>query len=456
MTLLFAKSETRETTVRNAICPGCGCVCDDLQLSFRDGQLQQVAPACALGEQWFRQRCVPVDSVCEIRNASAGYSEAVAAAAAILQQSDYPLIYGLSRSATPGQRAAVELAEFLGAAIDTTASLCHGPSIMALQEFGEVTSTLGEIRNRADLVIFWGCSPATSHPRHSERYSVCCSGRFTPAGRQSRKVVLIGNADEIQQWQIDNQGTIPDLVIPVPAGGDFEVLGDLRLALLDPESLAGKPLLQQLDQLIHAARYGVVFFGLDLAGNSLWGGSRTVLAGRQNVGALLQWVADLNSITRFTARRMRLQGDVSGADNVLCWQTGYPFSVDFSRGYPRYNPGEYSANELLERGDVDACVLIGAETIPFFSESARRHLRSIPVILLDSPGCDPQGFLPTVRFTTAVYGIHAAGTIYRMDNIPFSLQSILPTDLPDDREVLTDLRRLLSPAFESDGITVHC
>ena len=114
---------------------------------------------------------------------------------------------------------------------------------------------------------------------------------------------------------------------------------------------------------------------------------------------------------------MRLQGDVSGADNVLCWQTGYPFAVDMSRGYPRYNPGEFSANELLAEQNCDACLLVGTETVPYFSAPARRHLESIPTIVLDYPGT-VRDFTPTVQFTTGVYGIHAVGTAYRMDNVP--------------------------------------
>ena len=52
---------------------------------------------------------------------------------------------------------------------------------------------------------------------------------------------------------------------------------------------------------------------------------------------------------------MRIPGDVAGADSVLCWQTGYPFSVNLARGYPRYNPGEYTANQLLERQKSMPC-----------------------------------------------------------------------------------------------------
>ena len=39
-----------------------------------------------------------------------------------------------------------------------------------------------------------------------------------------------------------------------------------------------------------------------------------------------------------------------GADNVLTWQTGYPFAVSLARGYPRFGPGEYTATDVLGRG----------------------------------------------------------------------------------------------------------
>jgi formylmethanofuran dehydrogenase subunit B len=106
-----------------------------------------------------------------------------------------------------------------------------------------------------------------------------------------------------------------------------------------------------------------------------------------------------------------------------------------SRGFPRYNPGEYSANELLERGEVDACLLVGSEPVADLSERARERLRDIPTIVLDYPHIAP-AFEPTVRFTTAVYGLHRPGTAYRMDEIPIPLKGILQSSLPSDDEVL--------------------
>ena len=99
-----------------------------------------------------------------IEGQSAALEVAAVRAADLLRAASSPLIYGMSRSSTEGQRAAIALGERIGATIDTTASLCHAPSVMALQEVGESTCTLGEVKNRADLVIFWGSNPVVEPP----------------------------------------------------------------------------------------------------------------------------------------------------------------------------------------------------------------------------------------------------------------------------------------------------
>src|SRR5207248_5591877 len=66
-----------------------------------------------------------------------------------------------------------------------------GVQTCALPISGESTCTLGEARNRADLVVFWGSNPAESHPRHFERYSVWPAGRWVPRGRADRTVVVV-------------------------------------------------------------------------------------------------------------------------------------------------------------------------------------------------------------------------------------------------------------------------
>ena len=56
---------------------------------------------------------------------------------------------------------------------------------------GEVTSSLGEVANRGDLIIFWGVDPVTTHPRHFERYSLFPKGMFVPRGRADRTLVVV-------------------------------------------------------------------------------------------------------------------------------------------------------------------------------------------------------------------------------------------------------------------------
>jgi formylmethanofuran dehydrogenase subunit B len=420
---------------QQVVCPGCGCVCDDLRLHVSQGQLKAIEPFCRKAEDWFRRHWDACHCWHAVDGQVAELDSAIDRAADILNAAEYPLLYGLSRADTSGQRQAVALAEHLGGVVDSTASLCHGPSIMALQEFGEVTCTLGEVKNRADLVVFWGCDPATSHPRHAERYSVFPTGKLIPAGREDRVVAFVGDADLISTWKLNDSGDLSDHSFPIQPGRDFEALNCLRAMLRDEWQGTPIPGMEQLLRLMKACKYGIVFFGLGLAKTSMWGREKASQSGHNDVAALLSLVAELNAFTRFTARRMRLQGDVSGADNVMLWQTGYPFGVDFSRGYPRYNPGEYTCNDLLSRKDVDACLLLGAETIQYLSVEALQYLETIPTILIDHPGAESE-WAASVQISTAVHGIHAPGTIYRMDNIPLTLKALTESDLPTDADVL--------------------
>jgi formylmethanofuran dehydrogenase subunit B len=332
---------------------------------------------------------------------------------------------------------------------------------MALQQVGEVTCPLGEVRSRADLVIFWGSDPARTHPRHMERYSADPVGRFVPGGRAGRFVVEVDDRET-------ESAKLADLFIEVPAGRNWDALWTLRMlvrgiegergtggegemaegdrggqggkkticsfSLSPPAPLSPSSALADLAQRMKSCRCGIVFFG---------GGVTRERLAHRTIEALLQLVTDLNEHTRFCARRMRRYGDVAGADSVLAWQTGYPFGVNLARGFPRYNPGEFTGPEMLARGEVDVCVIVGGETAADLPNAALARLRHIPVILLDPPGQLPVT-PPAVRFTTAVYGVHRPGTAYRMDEVPVPLRVILPTDYPSDGEVLGELLRRIS------------
>lgn len=416
----------------NIACNRCGCVCDDLSLNVAQNRIVQFRPDCSVADPWFETlRTSLPSSPADINGRAADLEEALDEATRLIRNARAPLFFGLSRSSTDGQRAVCELADRIGATIDTTASIGHGPSIMAFQNAGESTSTLGEVRHRSDLVIYWACDPLTSHPRHMERF-VDAPGLSIPNGRSDRHVVVVDSEPTATSAKADT-------FLHIRKGADFEVLWTLRALLkgIDvPEPVVGGIAVESLRQLaerMKGSHYGAVFFGVSLTESP---------TGNTNVEALLRLVTDLNMFTRFVARRMRVPGDVTGADSVLCWQTGYPFSVNLSRGFPRFNPVEYSAGPMLEKNETDCVILVGAERVDRFSDVAQSNLRNIPVILLDPPNVK-WNVRADVRFNTAIYGIHRRATAYRMDEVPVPLRQILNSSLPSDDEVLRAILKRL-------------
>lgn len=426
--------------VADFACTGCGCVCDDLRLTVRGERIVGVEPACPLAEPWLLRQNAAAPPDAEIDGRPVPFDDAVVRAAELLGEARFPLVYGLARSGTEGQRAAVALAEALGAVIDTSASLCHAPSVEAQQQVGKVTGTLGEVRDRADTVVFWGSDPLVTHPRHWERYSVSARGRWVPGGRRDRFVVV---ADTERTASAD----AADFFLPVEPGHHFEALSALNLLVRGgtpngDDGLGAPPaLLAELAGRMRAARCGVLFFGVGLARGP---------AGSCNVQALLRLVTELNVPARWFAMRMRVQGNVVGADTVLTWLTGYPFAVSLARGHPRYSPGEFSVRGLLERGDADACLLVGSETLGWMSPAAIDRLRQIPLVILDAPDVE-SAVRATVRFRTAVPGIHLPGTAYRMDGVPVPLRAVLPCRYPSDEAVLAGIQARVEAASGAQG-----
>ena len=95
----------------------------------------------------------------------------------------------------------MSIVDWINGTIDTTTSVCHGPSGMAFQGVGEVTCSLGEVANRGDLIMFWGSNPAESHPRHFTKYSLMPKGMFLPNGRteETSSTAPAGNPDDFDE-----------------------------------------------------------------------------------------------------------------------------------------------------------------------------------------------------------------------------------------------------------------
>jgi formylmethanofuran dehydrogenase subunit B len=419
--------------VRDATCTFCGCVCDDIDLHVQGNRIVEAKRACVLGKAWFFNHHIEQRPACLIEGRPTSVEEGIERAARILADAYCPLIYGLSDTTVEAQRVAAGIADWAGGIIDTTTSVCHGPSGMAFQGVGEVTATLGEVRNRGDMIIFWGSNPAESHPRHFSKYSLMPKGQFVPRGRKDRTCVVV----DVRKTK---SAKAADIFLQIKPRRDFEALWTLRalargIALderqVHEDTGIELSVWQDLMARMKAAKFGVIFFGMGL----------TMTRGKHaNSEALLALARDMNRYTRFVCKPNRGHGNVTGADNVVSWRTGYPFGVNLNRGYPRFNPGEYTAADVLARGEADAAMIVASDPMANFSQPAREHLSSIPYIALD-PKETPTTRAAAVAFTVAAYGINVPGTVYRMDDVPIPLRPAFESPHPSDLEILQGIQR---------------
>ncbi len=347
---------------------------------------------------------------------------AIEVAASLLRDSRRPLIYGLSSTENGAHRVAYEIAEVLGGVIDNTSSVCHGPSIVGTQESGEPIGSLAEVRERAEMVMYWGANPLASHPRHLSRYI-----RVAGEKAVSRSV-----------WVVDIRKTVTatkaDRFIQLAPGSDLEVICVLRALIrghhIDVKSVGGLSLkeLESIAECMRNTRYGVLFYGLGL----------TQSPGKHhNIAAIIRLVQDLNSFTKWSLMPMRGHYNVTGANKTCTWTTGYPFAVDFARGYPRYQPGEYSVVDMLVRGEADCLLNVAADPAAHLPADAIRHMSRIPVVNLD-PKRNLTSLLASVNIPTAIAGIECDGIAVRMDGLPLYLKRVVspPEGVFPDREVL--------------------
>jgi len=465
--------------VKSVTCPVCGSLCDDIELTIENNKVVRVKNGCSMCESKFlgykgahRTKTPLIRKDGKLVPVS--MDEAVHKAAEILANANYPILYGWSSTNCEAQRVGVELAEEIGGVLDNTSVVCHGPSILSVQEVGIPTCTLGQIRHRADLIIYWGCDPWSAHPRHLERYTSFTEGKFedsawkaylqkvkAAAGKKKMasaqrlefikfrqqpqaQACLVSGSPQILKKEgrklivIDVRKSMTaemaDYFIQVEPNKDYEIMQALRALVndqeLDVEKVGGVPVeyLEEVADALVNCNFGVIFFGMGL----------TQTAGKfRNIEVAISLVRDLNRRTKFAIMPMRGHFNVTGADVVSTWQSGYPYAVDFSLGYPRYNPGETSCVDILLRGESDASLIIAADPGSNFPKKAVEHMVRHPLIVID-PHMNATAILGDVVIPSAFAGIEVGGTAYRMDNVPLPLKKVVepPEGIITDEEIL--------------------
>jgi len=431
-------------TLTDYVCTACGCLCDDLTLTVEGRRITRVEPPCPVAAAFFlKERPEPPASAL-VNGKPATLEDALARTAEILQAANAPLIFGCEYATVDAQRAAAALADRLGATIAPTDVLGRSQNHAAIQTLGAVTATLGEVAGRSDLIIYWNCDPAVTHPRHIERIA---RHPFTTPGDHSaaRRVIVVAP-------ERNASTKLADEALTLRAGNDLAALAVVR-ALIAAEKPAdvkidnedqverqtGAPLAQwaYLAQRLKLARYAAIFYAPDRANPA---GPNAI------VQSITELVRDHHRHTRAVALPLGEPGNAPGAAQVLAWQTGFPSAVNFAAGFPQSLPGASTAATLLERAEADAALVIAADPLDTattsLSASAQAHLRQIPTIVLDDQATETAQQAAVAIFTPT-FGIETSGEVFRSDNVALPLQAAIAPNRPDVETTLDKMARFM-------------
>jgi formylmethanofuran dehydrogenase subunit B len=413
--------------ISDVTCPFCGLVCDDLVVNATENRLAVRANGCALAVTGF-QRVVPEGASARIAGRAVTLREAADEAARLLRGARQPLIGGLATD-VQGARAAGRLADRCGGVLDHMNSPAALRNTLVMQDSGWITTTLSEVRNRADLLLAVGTDIVGRFPRFFER---CIANRETLFGGARRcEVVFLGRGPP---KGVTLPGVTPK-VIACEVTRLHEAFGVLRMLLAGRASTAteaaGAPLTvwQALATQMRAASYGVAAWAaveFDFPHAEL------------TVQALCELIKDLNRQTRFVGLPLGgSDGDLT-ADSVHLWQTGFGSRTSFGQGQPVHDSYHYSTARLLQAGGADLLVWISS-----FDEARTPPATAVPTVVLGRPGMvgeqEAAVFIPV-----GTPGVDHPGHLFRADRVvALPLQRLRESALPSVADVIAAIEAAL-------------
>jgi formylmethanofuran dehydrogenase subunit B len=418
----MARSIYKEVT-----CPFCSLLCDDLEVEYSGNGLRVLKNGCSKARGGFERP--PAAHQPSIKGNPVSLDKAVREAARLLGGARRPLITGLG-SDVAGSRAVMPLAERTRAVLDHCLGEAAIRNMLVLQERGWITTTLTEVKNRADFILFVGTDAVSRYPRFFERYVWNESSLFLEKGIE-RRIAYLGRRLNTRP------GISPAGVRPLNIQCETEELAgylSLLLALmkgleLEPESVSRRKLaqLRTLAQQLREANYGVV----------VWTpGDLDVEHGELIVEAAGEVIRELNRNMRSAG--LSLAGDHGTASfmNTCAWQSGYPLRVSFERGYPEHDAYNFSTGQLLQQQQADVLLWIASFGLePPVPETA------LPTIIL---GVSPPAREADVFIPVGTPGLDHAGNLFRTDSVvALPLKALRNTGLPGVAAVLERITEAL-------------
>ena len=409
--------------------PFCGIGSDDLKIQVQGTQIKVLENGDAITIAGFEQPLT--DTHPRVAGRPAALSEAVAAAAKYLQAAHLPLFGGFGTDVSD-TRAALSLADRCGAVIDQARAEGGLRNLLVLADSGWMATTLGELKNRVDVLVVFGSDIETDFPRFYERF-IWNQETLFGQDTSKREVIYVGRAPGA------NASTAPDgrtaQVLRCPQEKLPEVAAALRAiangASLQAGDIGGIALsdLQALVEKLKNAQYSVVTWAA---------GHLNYPHAELTIQQICQFVVTLNKTTRAASLPLGGQDGDRTASQVFTWQTGYPTRISYARGYPEYDPYHFSTARLLASGEADALLWVSSINAQLTPPAA-----SIPTVVIGRSGMrferEPDVFIPV-----GAPGIDHAGHMYRCDNVvSLPLRKLRDSGLPTAASVLATIEQVL-------------
>ena len=410
--------------------PFCGIGTDDLSIRVDGVNLTVTANGCAVNTPAFEHAIT--DTQPRIAGESSTFDAAINKAAELLRDTRQPVIAGCATDVN-GMRALLALADKSGAVIDNANFPAARRNLLALQDSGWMNTTLAEVKNRCDLLLIVGTDLEAFAPRFFERYLWNEASMFLD-NTANREVIYLGKAPSGEASTSPSgqkarvltcaDADLPDVVAVLS--------GLVRKQPVQAQNVGGIAVaeLQAIAEKLSSAQYGVI----------LWGAAALAYDHAElTVQILCNIVKDINlQGTRCSGFPLGGKEGDQTANQVCGWTTGYPARVNFSRGYPEYDPFLYDSTNMIANGEADALIWVQA-----FNANATPPKTPLPTIVIGRSGMsfdqEPDVFIPV-----GTPGIDHAGHAYRLDNVvAIRLKKLRDSGLPSTAEVLTAIEQAL-------------
>ncbi len=393
-------------------CTGCALLCDDIEVVIENNKIKKILNACRRGEARLRGCKDRLKST--IDQNPVDLDTSIKRASGILKNARSPMLFGWSNSTCEAQEEGIRLAKKLNAAIDDTSSFCQGFLIERVLEKKFRTCSLEDIRNKADVLVYWGSDAQDSQPRHLSRFSYFPRGEARQRGYEEDRIAIAIDVRESNTAKI-----CKGHFYRIPLKGDREFI----LALMD--ALSGKvpaydaKRILELASILKKAEFGAIFAGIGLTYSI-----------KDDIDIL---VALADKLPNFHIMPMVGHYNMRGFNEVLFKETGFVNRVKFNS--QAVHDDRYSVAEALKQNRIDALLVAGSDPLSSLPHSILSHLSGIPVICID-PCVTLTSRIASVTIPSAVSGVESDGSAVRMDGKVIGLSKVIENNYKSDKEIL--------------------